>query len=189
LEDPLRLTVLAVLSVLWPVVSRAADDIKPFDAKPGLWESTVTTEISGMPAMQAMPQIPESALAKMTSEQRARVEAMMKARSGGGAPQMTNKVCLTRESLQSGALGRRDKSCTSKVVSASSSSQMIHVECIQGEMKSTGDLSIELIDREHMKGTMLMKSSAGEQARDMKVSFNNKWIAADCGDVKPAVPK
>jgi hypothetical protein len=49
------------------------------------------------------------------------------------------------------------------------------------------------VDSEHLKGDMLMKStgdssskgSAGQNVT-VKISFNNKWLAADCGDVKPS---
>jgi hypothetical protein len=139
--------------------------------------------------MPAMPQIPEAALAKMSPQQRAQMEAMMKSRAGGGAPQTTTKVCLTRESLSAGAFGRQDSSCTTKVVSSSSSKQVVHVECAHGEIKTAGDVTVELVDPEHIKGTMLMKSMLGGQNTDMKMSFSNKWLAADCGDVKPVRPK
>ncbi len=187
LEDLLKVTILASLAVLWPLASLTAQDFRPLDAKLGLWESTVSTDISGGAAAPAMPQIPPETLAKMPPKQREQMEAMMKSR-GSGAPMIT-KVCLTRESLNAGAFGRRDKSCTTKVVSSSSSKQVIHMECGQEEMKSSGDMTVELVDAQHIKGTMLMKSSVGGQTRDMKMSFDNKWIAADCGDVKPAVAK
>jgi hypothetical protein len=123
----------------------------------------------------------------MPPEQRAKLEAMMKSRNGGGG--MTTKVCLTRESLQAGALGRNDKSCTSTVVSSTASRQMIHVECTQEQAKSTGDLTLDLVDAQHIKGAMVMKSSAGGQTRDMKMSFDTKWVSADCGAVKPYTAK
>ncbi len=176
--------ILTGLAVLWPVASRAAGDFTPLGAKLGLWESTTTTEIPGMPAM-----IPEATLAKMPPQQRAQMEAMMKSRSGGGAPQITTKFCLTGESLKAGAFGQQQKSCTTKVVSSSASKQVIHVECAQEQSKSTGDLTVELTDAQHMKGTMLMKTTTGGQTRDMKMSFDNKWVAAACGDVKPAVAR
>src|SRR5512140_2637124 len=142
LEDLVKLTILAGLAVLLPVAALAADDIRPLDAKVGLWESSVTTEMGGR-AMPAMPQIPPETLARMPPKQREQMEAMMKGRAGGGAP-ITTKVCLTRESLSSGALGRRDNSsCTTKVVSSSSSKQVIQMDCAQGEVKSTGEMTVE----------------------------------------------
>src|SRR5258708_40299104 len=92
------------IALLAPLTTWAAEDIKPFDRKPGLWETTSTTEMSGMPGMPAgMPQIPPEQLAKMTPQQRAQVEAMLKSRMGaaGGAPQSnTSKVCLTADSFK-----------------------------------------------------------------------------------------
>jgi hypothetical protein len=187
-----KLTVIAGFVVLCSVAAWAADEIKPFDAKPGLWEVSVSTEMPGMPPMPPMgsvPKLPDDVLAKMPPEQRARVEAMMKNRSAGGAPQMSNKICLTKESLQAGALGQRDKSCTSKVVSSTSTKQAIHVECSQEQVKSTGDMTVELVDPGHIKGAMAMKSTINGQSHDIKMSFDNKWVSADCGDVKPVMPK
>jgi len=184
----MKLTILAGLAILWPAVSCAADDFKPLDAKPGLWESITSIEFSGASARPLMPQIPEEALAKMTPVQRAQIEAMSKGRGGAGAP-TTTRVCVTQESLNAGAFGRRDKACTNKVVSSSLSKQVIHVECSMGEIQSTGDMTIERVDPQHLKGTMVMKSSKGDQAKEVKMSFENKWIAADCGEVKPAGAK
>ncbi len=175
--------ILTGIAVLWPAASWAAD-FTPLGAKLGLWESTVSTE---MPGMRTMPQIPEETLAKMPPQQRAQMEAMMKNRAG--TQQIKNKFCMTPESLKSGTFSQQPKYCTTKVVSSSSSKQVVHIECNQEQSKSTGDLTVELIDAQHMKGTMVMKSTAGGQTHDMKMSFDNKWLASDCGDVKPAVPK
>ncbi len=181
----MKTTILLGIVALCPLATWAADDNKPFDAKLGLWETAVSMNMAGMPAMPAMPQIPAEALANMPPAQRAQIEAMMKGRGGAGGPQITTKVCLTRASLDAGALGQSDKSCTSKVVSSTASKQVIHVECAQEKSKTTGDLTLERVDAEHAKGTMAMKQSEGGQTRDVTMAFDTKWISADCGDVKP----
>src|SRR6478736_55476 len=43
-------TILAGLALLVPVACRAADELKPFDAKPGLWETATKIEMPGMPS-------------------------------------------------------------------------------------------------------------------------------------------
>jgi hypothetical protein len=187
LEAFVKVTFLTALAVLWAAGTCAAQSLTPLDAKLGLWESAVSTDIPGRSALAATPQIPESALARMAPEQRAQMEAMMKARSGG-AP-ITTRMCLTRESLASGGLGQRDKSCTTKVVSSSSTQQVVHVECVREEVKSSGDMTVQVVDPQHIKGTMVMKSTVAGQTRDMKMSFENKWVSADCGTVKPAGAK
>jgi hypothetical protein len=178
--------ILTGLAVLWPLASWAADNITPFDGKPGLWEAV--TEIGGMPAMPAMPAIPEETLARMPAAQRAQVEAMMKGRGAGGGPTTTSKICLTKDSFdKSSAFGQSDKSCTYKVVSSSSSKQQVHVECTKENTKTTGDMTIERVDAEHVRGTMTMNSPSIPQPLNMKVSFT--WLSSDCGDVKPAGAK
>jgi hypothetical protein len=167
-----------------------AQDIKPVDVKPGLWENTTTSEISGL-AMPAMPQISPDQLAKMPPAQRAQIEAMMK--GGMGTPRTnTTKVCITQEALSRSLFDNGDKSCTFKVVSSSSSNQQIHVECTRGNTKTSGDLNLDRVDSEHLKGNMNMKttgdsSTAGSAGQNMtiKLSFSNKYLSADCGDVKP----
>jgi hypothetical protein len=138
-------------------------------------------EMSGMPA--AIPQIPEEQLSKMTPQQKAQIEAMMKARMG--APRTsTGKTCLTKDSFKQALTMGQNENCTRKMVTSSSSMQNIHMECTQGKMTMTGDLLIERVDSEHAKGSMVMKAS-GDQPMNMKMSFTTKWLSADCGDVKP----
>ena len=178
-------------ALLAPLTTWAADDIKPFDGKPGLWETTSTTEMSGMTGTPAMPQIPPEQLAKMTPQQRAQVEAMMKSRMGaaGGAPQTnTSKVCLTADSFKNALAMNQRENCTYKVTASSSSSQTIQMECTQGKTNMTGDMTVERVDSEHAKGNVVMKTS-GEAAMNIKMSFATKWLSADCGDVKPLAHK
>jgi hypothetical protein len=170
-----------------------AQDIKPIDIKPGLWENTTTSEMSGM-SMPAMPAISEDQLAKMPPAQRAQVEAMMK--GGMGAPRTTTtKACITKEQLTRSIFDNGDKSCSYKLTNSSSSNQMVHVECTRGTTKTAGDLNLDRVDSEHVKGNMLMKTTdsaaaAGRgQNMNIKISFTNKWLGADCGDVKPSGDK
>ena len=183
----MRTMILAGLAVVWPL---AAQDIKPFDVKLGLWETAVKTETPGMPMMSSMPNIPEEALAKMPPERRAQLEAMMKARGAGGPGAITTKSCMTRESLNRGmAFGQGDKSCTYNVLSSSSSKQVVHMDCTRETTKVAGDMTVERVDAEHVKGATVMKSTGGERSVEMHMSFETKWLSADCGDVKPAGSK
>jgi hypothetical protein len=181
----MKTLILAGLAVLLPL---AAQEIKPFDVKLGLWETAVKTEVSGVPAMSAIPQIPEETLAKLPPEQRARIEAMMKGRGAGGPGSMTTKVCVTRESLNRG-FGQNDKACTYKVLSSSPNKQVVHMECTRGSNKVSGDMILERLDAEHARGTVTMKSADSERQMESKMSFDNKWLSPDCGDVKPAGAK
>ena len=185
----MKVTTLTAIALLWATGSWAADDIKPLDVKLGLWESKVSTETGGMPKMANMPSIPPETLAKMPPEQRAQVEAMMKSRAGGGPMVTVAKVCMTKESLSSGQAFSRQKSCTPKVIASTGGRQQIHIDCNQDGMKMSGDLTVERVDAEHVKGNMVMKGGPPSTPVDMKMSFENTWISSDCGDVKPPAVK
>jgi len=179
--------ILLAIVILCPAATWA-QDIKPVDVKPGLWENTTTTEMSGM-AMPQMPQLTPEQLAQLPPEARARLQAM---KGGMGTPRVsTSKACITKEQL-SKPLSNIDQSCTAKLVSSTSSSQQIHFDCSRGNTKTVGDLTLNRVDSEHMKGDMAMKatgdgSTPGAPASvTIKVTFNNKWLSADCGDVKPS---
>jgi hypothetical protein len=168
-----------------------AQEIKPLDIKPGLWENTTTHQMSGV-AMPNMPHVTPEQLAKLPPAQRAQVEAMMK--GSGGSPQTdTTKVCITREQLSKPIFDAGDKGCSYNLTSSSSSSQVIHVECTRGNTKTAGDLTFKRSDSEHLTGDMLMKttgdsSTAGSVGQNMtiKLTFANKFLSSDCGNVKPA---
>ncbi len=172
-----------------------AQEIKPIDIKSGLWENTTTSQISGVSMPANMPQLTPDQLAKMPPDARARVEAMMK--GGPGAPQTsTTKACVTREQLSKPLFNQQDKGCTVKLVSSTSSSQQIHMECTRGNTQTAGDMSLERSDTEHVKGEMLLKTSGDSSTKGsigqnmtIKISFTNKWLGADCGDVKPSSDK
>lgn len=168
-----------------------AADVKPLDAKVGLWETTTTTEMEGMP-MPAAPQIPQATLDKMPAAQRAQIEAMMKNRGNLGAPR-TSKSCTTKESLSKGFAmpESRGVECKRDIINSSSSKIQMHMQCTPsaGGPTSDGDVTMERIDAEHIKGNMVTKTDMQGKSVTMKMSFSSKWIAADCGDIKPYAPK
>ena len=95
------------------------------------------------------------------------------------------KHCVTKETINE-ALASANTSarqnCTRTFVTSTSSKQVVHMECTSGDMKTSGDVQVEVIDRENTKGSMAM-SSMGGRGGNMKMEFNSKWLGADCGDV------
>jgi hypothetical protein len=152
-------------------------------------------EMSGMPAMANMPQLSEDQLSKMPPQARKQIEDMMKSKGGMGAPRTTTtKSCVTKESLNQ-AFAAGPENCTRKLVSSSGTQQSIHMECTVAEGKAVGDMTAERVDAEHARGTLMMKMNLTPSngralpPQDMKMSFSSKWLGADCGDVKPVMPK
>jgi Protein of unknown function (DUF3617) len=158
----------------------AAD--QAIDIKPGLWEISSTVQMSGLPPIPNLDQ--------MTPEQRARIEAAMKKMSG--TPQTnTTKSCITREGIEKAiadASSNKGNTCKPKLSSMSSSRVELHIDCSRegGDMKSTGDMTIERRDAEHFTGSGAMKTTgSGGRTMDMKWSMTGNFVSSNCGNVKP----
>jgi hypothetical protein len=151
-----------------------------FDVKPGLWEITSTGGMSGMPP------IPPEALANMTPEKRAQVQAAMQAAQGrGGAPRVIQN-CVTEDQLKRGLDfdQHRDPSCQRTVSSNAPNLLVIHEECT-GQNRRVGDFRFEALDRETMKGSINMVMTMGANTMTMNQSVRGRWLGTDCGTVAP----
>ncbi len=151
----------------------AARAAEPFDVKLGLWEVTRTTETSG--------ELPFDT-SKLTPDQRARIEAAMKARQGTRTHTM--RSCVTREKLDRDMFSDKENAkCKHTVVASTRTVREVKMECA-GDEPMTGNIRFEALTPERVKGDA--KMTVGEGARSMKVNstMNARWIGSDCGDVK-----
>jgi hypothetical protein len=169
-------SVILTSSVLW-----AADKLQPLDIKMGLWETSMThAPVSGL----GMPTIPPEALAKMTPEQRARMEEMMKNRGTGPKTTIT-KSCITREKLEKNLAFRDERSeCTRTVLSSSSSGFEVKLHCVEKDSTSDGTFKIDVIDSESVKGVLHMVASGNGHNMSIDSTFTSRYLGPACGDVK-----
>jgi hypothetical protein len=168
---PLTLSLLAVVCGLSAALpARAADGL---DIKVGLWETTMTTRRSGAPP------IPPAALAKMSPEQRARLQAAAQKQSAEGPQTSVYKTCVTTQDLKDGAFRADpegdDEGCTRKVVSQTKTLQQATFSCA-GEMPRSSTMRVEALDREHVKGAI--EGTVGPST--FKVQLSGRWLGADC---------
>jgi hypothetical protein len=155
-----------------------AADFQAMDVKPGQWETTVTGQMTGVPA------IPAEVLAKLTPEQRAKMESAL---GGRGAKPMVSTSCRTKEKLaEAWTTGQQSsKSCTTTMTSSSSSAQEVHLECNQNGTKSSGTIKVEAVDSEHIRGSFQMSAATdGNHAMSMNYTFTSKWLGAACTEAK-----
>jgi len=177
----MRTSVLVALLFLGCSWLWAADGFKPLDVKLGLWETTNTFQTSGMPPVS----IPPDALARMTPDQRARVEAMMKDQGSGRPKTTTQKSCMTREKMNKQEMFSDNKmDCKRTVVTSSSSKLEMRMQCTTDGTKTNGTFRIEALNSENVKGSMQMATASGDQTMNMNSNFTAKWLGPDCGDVK-----
>jgi hypothetical protein len=155
-----------------------AADLHALDVKAGQWETTTTGQMTGAPA------IPPDVLAKLTPEQRAKIESAMGAR---GAKPMVSTSCRTKEKLaEAWTTGQQtQKSCTTTLTGSSSSAQEVHMECNQNGTKSSGTVKVEVVDSEHIRGSFQMTTATdGNHPMSMNYSFTSKWLGAACTETK-----
>jgi hypothetical protein len=173
------LVVMSALALI-PVAALA----EKLDVKPGLWETITTTDIGGM-AASGMAGIPPDILAKMSPEQRAKMEAMMKGQ--GAANTFTNQSCVTEKDLERGLRpeNTKEQSCKVDSVSVQGKTQEAHVTCTSSRGTSTGVFKMTATSRESYEGTMDMNTTANGHPMTVKIKLKGKWLGANCGSVKP----
>jgi len=158
-------------------VALAAQKIEPLNVKLGLWEMTSVIKTSG-----ELP-IPAEYLSKLTPEQRAKMEAAMKAQSAGPAQTHTYKSCLTKEKSDSSLFNDR-KECTETILTSSSTKLSLKATCTFEGVTMSGHGEFEAVSTESVKGTIHMTTTGGEHTMNTDASYTGKWIGASCGDVK-----
>ncbi|HXN46646.1 MAG TPA: DUF3617 domain-containing protein [Bryobacteraceae bacterium] len=164
------------IALLLPLACLAADDFKPLDIKPGLWETTITTQAKGI-----QPAPPEM-MAKLTPEQRAQIEAAAKAKGGVGQQTRVMKSCLTADDLKKPfSLSDDAHACTRAVISSSGTKQEVHFECTKGPVSSSGEIHVEALSPESTKGGSQYTSRDSTHRMDAKVTFTARFLSADCG--------
>jgi hypothetical protein len=152
----------------------AAIKFQPLDVKPGLWETTITVQRVGQ-----MPISPEM-LAKLSPEQRARIEARMKASSGASSSTYTDRNCVTKEDLADGNFGQSKGECTQTLTNSSSSKASGTATCNVEGMEVKGSLEIEAVDQEHIKGSTHGMASGAGNTRTVDTTFVSTWLGANC---------
>jgi hypothetical protein len=175
-----RVLLAVLVSVAVPVL--AADLVKP-DIKPGLWEVTTNPHVSGQ-----MP-IPDDQLAKMTPEQRARLDAAIKASQARSGKPRVYKECMTPEKIARGFDMDKESegsSCKRNVVSSSANELTLHDECAKPDGKTSTDVHFEIKSGTQMNGKINVVMSSGTKTMTVNSTVQGKWLGADCGNVKDA---
>ena len=174
----MRKNILLGVIFLWAPVLLAAGDVRPLNIKTGLWEVTMTSEVSGRPP------IPPDVLARMTPEQRAKFEAAMKARASQGSQPKTHTNCITKEKLNKDPFSEERKSCTRTVLASTGSRMDIREVCEDQNGKREMTIRIEAPDSEHVTGSGQVTAAGGNNSMNVSMHFTGKWIGAVCPETK-----
>ena len=145
------------------------------NAKPGAWEITLTTLMSGMP-------IPPDALAKMPPEQRAKFEAAMQGRAGKSTTH-AHTSCMTQKDLDEGRMIKSDgeNQCTQKIISKSANRLVIEKTCT-APRTSNSQMTMEAKTHESIVASIDMEQ--GGASGKVHVDMKGHWLRASCAEIK-----
>lgn len=155
--------------------------------KPGLWE--MTQKMGGNAQMdQAMAQMQQQ-MASMSPEQRKMMQdmlakqdmAMPSPAAGGG---MSMKMCITPEMAAKQDLPvQAEGECTTTVTSRSA--HVVKMNFVCKNPPSTGEGTYTFQGDSAYTVKMLMKTTHQGKPQNVTLDGQAKWLAANCGNVKP----
>jgi hypothetical protein len=160
--------------------AKAADPIK-LNIKLGLWEIATQANISGAPP------IPDDALAKMSPEQRAHMQAAIQASMAEVAKPRLAKHCVTQEKVAQGFnLDHQHDgaSCQKKFVTNTPSELQLSETCPEENGSTSIDEHIQLSGSDQVAGTVNFMKSNGGKSMTVDSTIKGQWLAASCGDIK-----
>lgn len=145
------------------------------NAKTGAWEMTTTVLTTGMPA-------PSESLAKMTPEQRAKIEKMMQSRAGKPSIRV-EKSCVTQKELDQDLIikSNEEDQCTKKIISKTANKIVIEQTCAAPQA-STSTMTIEAKTPENIVASIdvLQKGASGK----IHVDIKGRWLSASCAGTR-----
>jgi hypothetical protein len=139
--------------------------------------------------MSGQMPIPEEQLAKMTPEQRARLQAAMQSGMANGSKPRIYKECMTPEKIARGFemdRGADEASCKRTIVSSTSSELTLHDECNRPERQSVTDVHFEIKGGTQMNGKINVVVTSSGKTMTVDSTVQGKWLSASCGTVKDA---
>jgi len=168
-----------IAGLVLALVAAAADPVK-LNVKPGLWEIASQNQISGAPP------IPEEQLARLTPDQRARMEAAMQSSMADAAKPHLAKHCLTPEKIARGLdVDHHDDShCQRKITSNSGSELELAETCQEDSGTTVLNEHFQLAGPEAVSGTVHVVRTSGGKAMTIDSTIHGEWLGASCGDVK-----
>jgi Protein of unknown function (DUF3617) len=173
-------TLLCVAVLLVNPVAATAQTLKP-----GLWESTSKIQGGMGNQMAAM----QEQMAKMPPEQRKMMQDMM-AKQGAtlgaaGPGSISNKVCLTKEMIERNEMPGNQGDCTATTSPRIGNTMRTTFTCAKQGASGEGQFTIVSAEAYTMKMSVTAVVMGKSEKTD--IDGSGKWLATDCGTVKPIV--
>jgi Protein of unknown function (DUF3617) len=149
------------------------------NAKTGQWETTTTINL---PGGAGAPALPPGALDRLPPDQRARIEAQLKAGQGRTS---TSTRCVTKEdSAKAFQPANLPATCRYNLTVSTATQQKMTVTCESDKGTSTGTVQVDVVDAETIKGSVQMATAFNGQTMNTNVAFTSKWVGPACTETK-----
>jgi hypothetical protein len=98
-------------------------------------------------------------------------------------------ACLTQKSFIEMNLKAISHPGCKATPNISSHGMIFDVSCNKPEMQTSVHSEIELVDAQHMRGTVTMKMNYKGKASDSTTKSTSRFVKSDCGNIKPGNPE
>lgn len=154
--------------------------------RPGLWENSVTMKSQSGQLEAAMAQMQKS-MASLTPAQRKQMEQAMAQQGVSMGPSgNTVKVCITPEQADLDRIPAQE-GCTQNVQRTGPNAVAMTFSCkgTQGQPPTTGEGTMTFQGPTAYTGNFKVKTTSNGKPEQIDMVQNGKWLAADCGAIKP----
>jgi Protein of unknown function (DUF3617) len=148
----------------------------PLNVKLGLWEVTLTTQMSG----GGLP----FDVSKLTPEQQAQARAILQSQNN---LTHTYKSCVTKKQLEEDPAAEppeEGEKCTTKIASQSSTHWKGTRICTRNGRRREFDVDMRAVSRERTQGTVRAVFNENGDTMTVNNKMSSRWLSSDCGSVK-----
>lgn len=152
--------------------------------EPGLWEINITLKSQSGKAEAAMQEA-QAQIARLPPDQRKAVEEMMTAqgvRLGNGTS--TVQTCISPEDAARGEIPQQAGECSQQVLERGAKSMRVKFSCATNP-PAKGEATVEFPSRTRYSSRAVVDTLVMGQPERMNVDQTGRWLAKDCGGVKP----
>lgn len=157
--------------------------------RPGLWEHSVVMKSQSGQMEAAMAQMQKS-MASMTPAQRKQMEQMLAQQGVAMGPGGNTNTVKVRISPEQADLDRipPQEGCTQNVQRTGPNSVAMAFSCKgpQGQPPTTGEGTMTFNGPTAYTGQFKVKTTSNGKPDQLDMAQTGKWLAADCGALKPA---
>lgn len=152
---------------------------------PGLWEQSMTMKSQSGRIEQGLAQM-QREIAKLPPDQRKMMEQMMAGKGVGmgvGQPNAV-RICITPEQAARDEMPQHDGRCKQTAMERSGNTVRFKFSCA-GDPPTSGEGDYTIESSKAHSGNVVVNTAVQGQPERMEMQTRGRWIAADCGAVKP----